>query len=640
MEAERINQTSSTLAGLNTRSAKGKQKHLVEIDPNKVGGKDRGGSMKNLQAIEQSDGEVLQPKQPVGPHGHSAPILNSDVTASPCIPHRPDRSGRRMRVADCLCAILVLGLVAAGGLTACHNRGSSDSSNGLTLNLGFGVKQFQFSWNAVSGANYYRLYEDPNGVSGFAQLGGNLTATHYTKDVAAHLHNWANARYFVEACNSSGCSRSNEVNTATATSSTIGSYFANQANFLGGAVAVSRDGNTLVVGAFSETTTTAPGGAVYVFARDVDGVWWLQAHLHPLYADVYDSFGFSVALSADGNTLAVGAEWESSAATGIDGDASDNTANLAGAAYVYTRSGGVWSQQAYMKASNTNVGDRFGRTVALSDDGKTLAVGSGGEDSAAIGVGGNQDDNSIEGAGAVYVFTRDGSNVWSQQAYIKSLVPSMGGEFGGALAVSADGNTLAVGAPQETASGTSTGAVYVFSRSGTTWLAPAYVLGTNTDFYDRFGTALALSADGNTLAVGAPGQGDGGENTGAVYVFTRDTPGGWVQQGYIQASNAESWDLFGGAVALSADGNVLVVGADGDDSPATGINGDQGNNVDVARDSGAAFLFTRNGAAWSQKTYIKPKFLRKYAHFYKVALSGDANTLAVGAGWDNSFYLY
>ena len=94
MEAERINQTSSTLAGLNTRSAKGKQKHLVEIDPNKVGGKDRGGSMKNLQAIEQSDGEVLQPKQPVGPHGHSAPILFDEMMLQARIPDAAEAGAR------------------------------------------------------------------------------------------------------------------------------------------------------------------------------------------------------------------------------------------------------------------------------------------------------------------------------------------------------------------------------------------------------------------------------------------------------------------------------------------------------------------------------------------------------------------
>ncbi len=132
-----------------------------------------------------------------------------------------------------------------------------------------------------------------------------------------------------------------------------------------------------------------------------------------------DLFGSSVALSADGSTLAVGAPDEASAATGIGGNQADNSAPGAGAVYVFTRSGTAWSQQAYVKASNTDADDRFGDSVALSADGSTLAVGAVVEASAATGIGGNQADNSAQDAGAVYVFTRSGTT-WSQQAYVKA----------------------------------------------------------------------------------------------------------------------------------------------------------------------------------------------------------------------------
>ena len=115
-------------------------------------------------------------------------------------------------------------------------------------------------------------------------------------------------------------------------------------------------------------------------------------------------FGTSVTLSGDGSLLAVGATLEDSKATGIDGDASDNSATDAGAVYLFTRSGTAWTQHAYVKASNPGAGDSFGHSLALSTDGSTLAVGTTSEDSKATGIGGDDGDNSDGNAGAVYVY--------------------------------------------------------------------------------------------------------------------------------------------------------------------------------------------------------------------------------------------
>ncbi|HYF63320.1 MAG TPA: FG-GAP repeat protein [Herpetosiphonaceae bacterium] len=121
-----------------------------------------------------------------------------------------------------------------------------------------------------------------------------------------------------------------------------------------------------------------------------------------------DTFGWSIALS--GNMLVVGAPGEASAATGINGDQSNDDASMAGAAYVFVRSGTIWTQQAYLKASNTDRSDSFGNAVAIS--GNTIVVGAPSEDGGLVG---DQNDNSLNNAGAAYVFVRTGTT-WTQQA--------------------------------------------------------------------------------------------------------------------------------------------------------------------------------------------------------------------------------
>src|SRR6266852_1681409 len=235
------------------------------------------------------------------------------------------------------------------------------------------------------------------------------------------------------------------------------------ADEFGFAVALSSDGNTLAVGAPGEasagieTDNSAPSeGAVYVYTRS-GATWTQQAYIKASNAEAGDQFGTSVALSSNGNTLAVGATGEDSSATGIGGSQTDNTAASAGAVYVFARSGATWTQQAYVKASNTDAGDQYGFSVALSSDGNTLAVGAVSESSSATGIGGNQADNTAASAGAVYVFTRNVVGVWTQQAYVKASNTGAGDLFGFSVALSGDGNTLAVGAASESSSATGIG---------------------------------------------------------------------------------------------------------------------------------------------------------------------------------------
>ncbi len=383
-----------------------------------------------------------------------------------------------------------------------------------------------------------------------------------------------------------------------------------------------------------------------------------SAYVKASKASTFDWFGLAVAMSADGSTLAVGAPNENSSATGIGGDQTNDGALSAGAVYVFTRAGATWSQQAYVKASNTGTDDWFGWALALSGDGSTLAVSAFQEDSDATGVDGDQTNDRATNSGAAYVFTRAGAT-WSQQAYIKASNTDAYDLFGRTgIALSADGSTLAVGAIDEDSratgiggdqtdnSVTGAGAVYVFTRSGATWSQQAYVKASNTDYSLQFGNAVALSADGSTLVVGAPGEasnarGVGGDQTsrgiagsGAVYVFAR-AGSTWSQQAYVKASNTGSGDLFGRALALSADGSTLAVGARDEDSRAVGIDGDQMDNAAV--DSGAVYTFARTAGVWSQQAYVKASNTDPNDHFgYSLALSADGSTLVIGADGEAS----
>lgn len=439
---------------------------------------------------------------------------------------------------------------------------------------------------------------------------------------------------------------------------------------LGGyGVAVSADGRTLAAGAHMENSaatgidgdqtdgSAVDSGAVYVYRSD-GTTWTQQAYVKASNTDAGDQFGFVAALSADGNTLAVGAPEEDSNATGIDGDQGNNSSVRSGAVYVFTRDGETWTQQAYIKASNTAAGDWFGYGLALSGDGNTLAVGASDEDSNARGVGGDQGNNSAVQSGAVYVFTRLGT-AWLQQAYLKASNTDSGDLFGGRLALSNDGSTLAVRARLEDSAATGvngdeadnaapeSGAVYVFTRTAATWTQQAYLKASNTGIADGFGAhGVSLSGDGNTLAVGADLEdsaatgidGDGADDTasssGAAYVFARAGTT-WTQQAYVKASNTGAADLFGHGLALSADGYTLAIGAPLENSGAIALDGDQAD--ETAGDSGAVYLFTRAGATWTQRAYVKAFNTGSGDEFgLGLALSGDGGVLAIGAALEDS----
>ena len=343
--------------------------------------------------------------------------------------------------------------------------------------------------------------------------------------------------------------------------------------------AIAISGNTVVVGASSEDSDPGLGnqtnndlfgsGAAYVFVRDGAGNWSQQAFLKASNAGDRDLFGYAVAI--DGDRIVVSARQEDG--NGVDGPA-NNELTFSGAAYVFERSGGVWTEIAYLKASNPDERDRWGEAVALSGD--TIVVTSNAEDSVAQGIGGNQADNSGQDVGAAYVFVRDGGGNWIQQAYIKA---------------------------------------------------------SNAGCNDLFGVSAAL--DGNTLVIGASNEGNTAgcfdlnppPGSGAAYVFVRDGGGNWTEQAFLKASSPDGGDWFGSSVAV--DGDTVIVGASFEDSSATGVNGNQTDNS--AENSGAAYVFVRDGGGnWNEQAYLKAPVVNSGDWFGSaVAVIGD--TAYVGA---------
>ena len=255
---------------------------------------------------------------------------------------------------------LLLAAPLALVLTACGGSGSAEPSDpapsgpvsptGFTV--GYDVKAYNFSWNASTNATRYELFEDPDGATGSqpeVQIGGTLANTAYAHSLTSQLlHERVNASYRVRACDASGC------------------------------------------GAFTAALVPDLTKAI--------------GQIQPNHTGLSARWGNSVALSADGSTLAVGATGDDSGATGINGDPGNAAAPGSGAVVVFVRSGGGWTQQAYIKASNTASETSFGFSVALSADGNTLAAGSIGERGGATGINGDATNVSAPDSGAVYLY--------------------------------------------------------------------------------------------------------------------------------------------------------------------------------------------------------------------------------------------
>jgi hypothetical protein len=355
----------------------------------------------------------------------------------------------------------------------------------------------------------------------------------------------------------------------------------------GGSVSLSADGNTAIVGGVGDNNQI---GAAWVWTRS--GAIWAQQGTTLVGSGAVGpdtGQGYSVALSADGNTAIVGG-W------------GDNS--YAGAAWVWTRSEGVWTQQGTKLVGSGAVGNaRQGVSVSLSADGNTAIVGGWGDNSS---------------SGAAWVWTRSGG-AWTQQG-TKLVGSGIGGPYatqGDSVSLSADGNTAIVGGGNDNFGA---GAAWVWTRSGGVWTQQGTKLvGSGAVGNDVFQGAVSLSADGNTAIVG--GFGDNNQ-IGAVWVWTR-TGSVWTQQGkkLVGSGTVGSRAFQGESVSLSADGNTAIVGG------ATDSN-----------NTGATWVWTRSGGVWTQQgtKLVGSGAVGSAQQGFSVSLSADGNTAIVGGSSDNN----
>lgn len=573
-------------------------------------------------------------------------------------------SARRAALASCVAA-------AALALTSCGGGGDAPPGPApaapSSLSIAYGARSLGFTWPVSEGATSYRLLEDARNDGNFAEVATNLAGTRFHYDPGP-LYERVNARYAVQACNGQRCSAPSAA-AAADVNKAVGYFKASNpgaGDEFGSRVVLSADGRTMAVGTRLQDSVASNSGAVYVFVRGESG-WVQQAFLKAANAGSSDEFGYALAISGDGSTIAVGARGEDSGQTGVYATQppEDDSAFDAGAVYVFARSGGAWTQQAYIKASNAEARDSFGSKVALSASGDTLAVSAVSEDGDGTGIvhGAVTDNNLRPNSGAVYVFQR-AAGAWTQQAYAKAWNAETGDFLGRSLALSGDGNVLAVSSTNEDSDftgvrtapfgdnnlATDSGAVYLYTRTGSTWSQQAHIKGHAAANIQAFGSGVALSGDGTTLVVGAHNEGSDLKGTfttgpaldtaahqsGAVYVFTHRA-GSWTQQAFIKASNTAGGDHFGDAVAVSGDGDTLVVGAHWRSGTLSGIfAGTDFSDDAVADATGAAYVFRRTGGRWSQQAYLKASNNTGEFQFgTSVAVSADGRTTAVGAIYEN-----
>ena len=305
-----------------------------------------------------------------------------------------------------------------------------------------------------------------------------------------------------------------------------------------------------------------------------------------------DYFGYFVAISADGNTAIVGAFAE-------DPSAISN----AGSAYIFVRDGTTWTQQQKIWANDAGANDLFGSSGSISADGNTAIVGA------------PEDDVSGTNSGSAYIFVRDGTT-WTQQQKIWANDADATDLFGTAVSISADGNTVTVGAIHEDASGTDSGSIYIFVRIGTAWTQQQKIWANDASSYIRLGGSISISADGNTIIVGI--RSDGTYWSGSAYIFVRDGET-WAQQQKILADDTGPADNFGYSVAINYDGSTAVVCAVFGAAPSIS-------------DCGSAYIFVKDGVTWTQQQKIftdNPIWNDQFGS--SVAISPDGNTVVVGA---------
>ncbi|MCW8108069.1 FG-GAP repeat protein [Alteromonas ponticola] len=433
-------------------------------------------------------------------------------------------------------------------------------------NFSYGIKTVTIDWYEAERATHYNVVADKYVTSDWRSkeseqpqyLATNLTQTAFSLTLPLYKYAWMDIR--IESCDEKRCADWGQNDHLYFTSEAIGYFKASNPNAL-------------------------------------------------------DYFGSSVAISADGKTMVVGASGEDEGSHA--GEPNLNNTENAGAVYVFVNdSVQGWKQVAYLKPANAGANDNFGASVAVSEDGSLIVVGAPGEDGDA-----NSElhlhNDLAEDAGAIYVFEKNEEGEWNEAHYVKADDASIFDKFGSSLALLPDGSAFVVGAPfkDKSAELVDSGVVYYFKKVGESWNQTSKIEASDAHTENRFGNALALADDGNTFVVGAKHAGQvqreaGGETYyhGAAYVFSY-SDGNWNEAAILKDSSPNMNDFFGSSVAITTTGERVAVGAQGGldkegrvhvyEMTSTGwVKTDELEALDNAGDEdlfGASVVFSKDG---------------------------------------------
>jgi hypothetical protein len=483
-----------------------------------------------------------------------------------------------------------------------------------SVTAGAEFKGLRFDWSPVPGASWYQFEYRAHATSAFAQQGANLpaSATSTRLRLPLHLFDWTFARYRVAACNSAGCTRSSEVSVSNLRLDAVGYFKASQSLIgirFGEDTDISPDGLNFVAAApgdfIYDNNTTSAGGAIYVFRRASNGTWAQRARLTPPVPPFIEgSNEMKVAISADGNTVAVG----------MPNYFSEEFDVQSGEVFVYRFNGTTWTRT---RLASGNRG-MFGRWIGLNDAGDTLAVGTG--------------DNIEPTTPRMVAIYRLTNGTWTPVRALREGANEFcqGGVF------SRDGSTVV----EQCAN--ASGADFLRIHSGANWTVREYIvmtMSTPSDLgYALFG--MGVSANGETIAAQIRVNHGPDPDTGPVEVqvykrvagiYNRTgtlTPGAWRDA--VQRGN------YGRSVAVSGDGGTIAVGDPNDNGFGTGPRAAP-LNPDPNRRAGAVYIY-RAGNTWNLANMVKPNvaFTSASTWGHEVSLNANGQTLLIGFPTDCS----
>ena len=309
-------------------------------------------------------------------------------------------------------------------------------------------------------------------------------------------------------------------------------------DYFGDSLAVSADGSTVVAGIPWDYGKGDYSGFAYIFTKETNGSYLETQKLAPDDGAAGDRFGWSVAVSADGSTVVVGAYGDD-----------DGKGSKSGSGYIFTRqSNGSYVQTQKLTSGDGTANDQFGRSVAVTGDGSTVVVGT-------PWIGAKDTDS-----GSAYVFTKQADGSYLQPQKLVAVDGASGDNFGDSLAVSADGLIIVIGASCSGGKGIDSGSVYIFTKQANgSYLETHKLVATDGAASDQFGWSVAVSADGTTVVIGAFRDDDKGSDSGSVYIFTKQADGSYLEIQKLVAADGAVGDNFGYSVAVS--NTSVVIGA-------------------------------------------------------------------------------